>query len=202
MKNLCKIITTSMLVFTLGACSSNETVSKSNTVSVHELSEKENAILSTTSDKSFIFNFKVDDEYKEVRVWIEKYESGVLVDDRLNLITTEGEENGSIIFATSKKDNSQKPLIFNIGISSDGSTSSISSFDTDSVELDNMASTWSHIPEKITQIEGELVLASICYSSNGEMTSLTQDFYKDVDAHMNELEKYDVVYLLKTEFIN
>jgi len=32
------------------------------------------------------------------------------------------------------------------------------------------------------------------------MSSLPNDFYKDVDGHMSELEEYDVVYLLKTEF--
>lgn len=33
------------------------------------------------------------------------------------------------------------------------------------------------------------------------MSSLTNDFYDDVAGHMNELEEYDVAYLLKAEFV-
>lgn len=33
------------------------------------------------------------------------------------------------------------------------------------------------------------------------MSSLTTDFYDDMEAHKSELEKYDVVYLLRAEFI-
>jgi len=201
MKSVIKLISTAMLVFTLGACS-NEVVSKSNTVSVEKLSEKENAILSTTSDKSFVFDFSVDDENKEVRVWIEKYEFGVLVKDKISDLTSMVENTGYIIFTTSKKDESQKHDTLNIGISSNNTFSSLSNFDTDSNELEKMSSTWSSFPDEVTEVKGEVVLASICYSSTGDLPSLTEDFYKDVEAHMKELEEYDVVYLLKTEFVN
>ena len=173
---------------------------KSNTISAAELTERENAILSTTSDKSFVFDFNIDSEYKVVSVWVEKYEFGELVDDKISSITTQVEGNGSIIFATSKVDDSQKQHTFNIGISGNGSMGSISSFDTNSYDLDAMSSVWGNFQEENNSIEGEVVLASICYSSDGRMSSLTTDFYKDVDGHMNELEDYDVVYLLKAEF--
>jgi hypothetical protein len=117
MKSFFKLISTAMLVFTLGACS-NEAVSKSNTVSVDKLSEKENAILSTTLDRSFVFDFNIDNENKEVRVWIEKYESGVLVEDKISDLTSMVKKTGYIIFTTSKKVESQKHDTFNIGISS------------------------------------------------------------------------------------
>ncbi|MFE7064957.1 hypothetical protein ACFVAD_22765 [Sutcliffiella sp. NPDC057660] len=201
MKSFIQLISIAMLVLTLCACS-NEAVSKSNTVSVEKLSEKENAILSTTSDKSFVFDFNIENEKKEVRVWIEKYEFGELVEDKISDLTSMVEKTGYIIFTTSKKEESQKHHTFNIGISSNDTFSSLSNFDTDSDKLEKMSSTWSSFPDEITEVNGEVVLASICYSSTGDMTSLTKDFYKDVEAHMNELEECDVVYLLKTEFIN
>src|SRR5699024_3188990 len=86
-----------LLVFALVAC--NDSNSKSNTISAVELTDRENMILSTTSDQSFVFDFKIGSEYKEISVWIEKYEVGELVDDRLSHITTEVEESGSIMFA-------------------------------------------------------------------------------------------------------
>lgn len=50
-------------------------------------------------------------------------------------------------------------------------------------------------------IEGEMVLGSICYSNGTQIDTLNSDFYQDVDGHINELEKYDVVYLLKADFM-
>ena len=122
-----------------------------------------------------------------------------MVNDRISSITSQVEENGSIIFATSKAVGSPKQYTFNIGISSNNSIGSKVPR-TNSDDLDAMSSVWGNIQGENNSIEGELVLASICYSSDGHMSSLTTDFYQDVDGHMNELENYDVVYLLKAEF--
>ncbi|MGN7387905.1 hypothetical protein [Sporosarcina sp. SAFN-015] len=191
------LIMAALLVFVLSACVTNN--AKSNTISAVELTERENAILSTTSDNSFVFDFNVDSEYEEVSVWIEKYELGKLVNNRISSITSQVEENGSVIFATSKAVG-RKQYTFNIGISSNNSIGSTSRIETNSDDLDAMSSVWGNIQGENNSIEGEVVLASICYSTDGHMSSLTTDFYQDVDGHMNELEKYDVVYLLKAEF--
>ncbi|WP_262176455.1 hypothetical protein [Saccharococcus sp. Marseille-Q5394] len=192
------LIIVALLVFVLSACVTND--AKSHSISAVELTERENAILSTTSDNSFVFDFNVDSEYKEVSVWIEKYELGKLVNDRISSITSQVEENGSIIFATSKAVGSQKQYTFNIGISSNNSIGSTSRIETNSDDLGAMSSVWGNIQGENNSIEGEVVLASICYSTDGHMSSLTTDFYQDVDGYMNELENYDVVYLLKAEF--
>lgn len=196
MKKLFVLLLLGLLSLVLVACSQKDM--ESNTIATSELTEREKAILSTTSDKSFVFDFNIDSEYEEITVWVEKFESGNLVDDGLGHITTQAGENGSIIFTTSKNDN-EKQNIFNIGISTDESTSSIIISDT---ALEEMASVWNHIPEKKSLANGEVVLANICYSDdeNG-MQSLTTDFYDDVDGHMGELAEYDVVYLLKAEFL-
>ncbi|MFD1068203.1 hypothetical protein [Oceanobacillus locisalsi] len=165
-----------------------------------ELTEREDAILSTASDKSFVFDFNVDDEYKEAAVWIEKYEAGNLVDNRLGYITTEAERSGSIIFTLSEDVNDANN-IFNIGVSTEENLTSAHVPDEKSNDIENMLSEWGSIPEKVALDNGEVVLANISYSDdeNG-MHSLTTDFYEDAADHMNELEQYDVVYLLKAEF--
>ncbi len=186
-------------VFVLSACANNE--SHSNTISSVELTERESAILTITSDMSFVFDFNIDDEYKELSVWVEKYEFGKLVEDKISSILTPVEESGSIIIGTSKWNGSRNQKTFNIGISANGDTSSISSFDEDIAGLDKMSSVWGDFQEKNKPIEGEVLLASICYSSGESgMSSLRNDFYKDAEGHMSELEEYDVVYLLKAEF--
>ncbi len=184
----------------LSAC--NKSDSNSNTISVADITDRENIILSTTTDKSFVFDFEIDGEYKEVSVWIEKYEDGELVDDRLNEITTQIKESGSIIFSSLKSSSTGKQQTFNIGIGSDGSTGSISGYDFNSKDLDNMVSVWGSFPGELSLNQGELVLANICYSNdeNG-VSSLITDFYKDPAGNINKLKEYDVAYLLKAEFI-
>lgn len=91
--------------------------SQSNTISTVEL-----------SDKSFVFDFDIDDEYKRLSVWVEKYELGKLVDDKISYIITPVENSGSIIFATLKADRSRNYQTLNIGITGNDGAGSISSF--------------------------------------------------------------------------
>lgn len=200
MKRLFAILILGLLTLALSACSNNNAADL-NTISASELTERESAILSTTSDTSFVFDFNIDNEYEEVAIWIEKYESGNLVDDRLGHITTQTEQNGSIIFTLSKNNN-ENTNIFNVGVGADGGTASMNVSDENLNGLENMESVWGNIPEKKALDNGEVVLANICYSNdeNG-MQSLTTDFFEDAAGHINELEEYDVAYLLKAEFI-
>lgn len=199
MKRTLTILASALLLFILSAC--NDSNTNSNTISVAELTERENAILSSSSNISFVFDFNIDKEYKEVTVWIEKYELGNLVENKLSELTMQVEGDGSIIITNPKTTYSQNQPIFNSAISSKEGVSTISAFDPNSNGLDDMSSVWGPFPKKRNIIEGELVLGSICYSKAGIMKSLTADFYQDVDGHINELEKYDVVYLFKAEFI-
>lgn len=196
MKKICTILVSALLVSILSAC--GNTNSNSNTISVVELTEREKALLDTTSDISYVFDYTVDREYKQASVWIERYELGVLVDDKISHITTQVDEEGLIIFATVR----QKHGLFNIGISSKDDLVSINGFDTKSDGLDDMLRVWGDFEEGKTSTEGEIVLASICYSNDDSMGSLTSDFYKDIAANLNQLEDYDVAYILKAEFIN
>jgi hypothetical protein len=199
MKRLIPFLIAVIFLLALSACDNSK--SKLNSISTAELTDRENAIISTTSDKSFVFDFNIDEDYEEVSVWIEKYQSGKLMGEKISSITSEVKKNGSIIFTTSKTNDGQKEHSFNIGISSNGSIASISGVDSKSGELADMSSVWGTFQGENTLIEGEVVLASICYSNDDSMASLTTDFYKDVDGHLSELEDYDVAYILRAEFI-
>ncbi|MDQ0159406.1 hypothetical protein [Alkalibacillus salilacus] len=200
MKRLFTKLTIIFVLIVLSACNNSD--SNSNTISVSETTDRENIILSTTTDKSFVFDFEIDDEYKEVSVWIEKYEAGELVDDRLSNVKTQISESGSIVFSNSKNSNTENQHTFNIGIGSNGSTGSISGYDLNSNDLDNMASVWGSFLEELSVDQDELVLANIGYSNNENgMSSLSKDYYEDPEGNNNELKKYDVAYLLKAKFI-
>ncbi|MBK5461665.1 hypothetical protein [Peribacillus sp. TH27] len=187
----------SLLSFSLVACKNAEPKSETS-LSVSKLTEREKSILTNTSEHSFLIDFDVDDTYKKMSVWVEKYEAGKLVEDEMGLMTTGIKDNGTIIFTTSKTPEKQNLSMFNISIQSDDGVSTATylekieekdSIVTGSIETINMLKT------------NKLVLASICYSSGHEgMHSLSTDFYNDMDSHINELKDYDVVYLLRSEF--
>ncbi|GAA0323891.1 hypothetical protein [Oceanobacillus sp. FSL W7-1281] len=199
MKRLFRVFIIGLSTLALVACS--QTATDANSLSVSELTEREDAILSIASDKSFVFDFNIDSEYKEASVWIEKYEAGKLVDDRLAHLTTEVEQSGSIIVTLSENTNENNNS-FNIGVGTNENLTSINVSDTDLTGLESMANVWGSTSEKLAIDNGEAVLANISYSDdeNG-MHSLTTEFFEDAAGHMNELEEYDVAYLLKAEFV-
>lgn len=185
-----------MAIFSLSAC--NTFNSNTNTISTVELTDRENAILTTSADQSFVYDFNLDSDYKEVSVWIEKYESGELVNDRISKITSRVEDNGSIIMTSTKTDNQ---IAFNIGVNSDDGVSSIRGFDTNAEGFANASSVSSDIHEDSISIEEGVVLASHSYSYDEYgMRSLSADFFKNPEDHLHEIEGYDVVYILKAEF--
>lgn len=187
------------LVFALSACGNSHL--KSNTIVEAELTDRENAILSTISNQSFVFDFNIDREYSEVTVWVEKYEFGKRVDDLIGGNKTQVTENGSIIFTTNHPESTLNQT-FNLGVNGRGSTATYTFSDIISNNgEEGMHTMWGSINEEMDITNGELVLASICYAwGDGSMRSLSPDFYKDVESHIDEIENYDVVYLLKSKF--
>ncbi|MGG4265902.1 hypothetical protein [Peribacillus simplex] len=182
----------SLLLLSLVACNANE-----NNLSVPELTAREDAILANTSEHSFLFDFNVDDTYKEMTVWVEKYEFGKLVEDEKGRMTGI-EKNGTIIFTTSRTDDEQNLSFFNISIQSDDGVTT-GSYSEKIAEKDSSVS---GSIETINMLNtNKLVLASICYLNGDEgMHSLSNDFYNDMDSHINELKDYDVAYILRSEF--
>lgn len=193
------LILITIFAFVLSACDSDSSNTKAdtNTISSTDLSKMEKAILSTTSDDSFVFNFNIDNKYNEMSVQIEKYKKGDLVDDKLTQISLEVSDGKGAIIITSQKDNAEvNHPTFNIGINSGGSTGSTSVLDND---VDNKKGATGSFQENEISIEdGEAVLAGIVISKN-ENTSMSfrSNFYEE----SSEMEKYDVVYLFIAKLI-
>lgn len=197
MKKIILSIILSLLSFSLVACKADDQKSE-NILSVPELTAREKAILENSSEHSFLIDFSVDDTYKEMSVWVEKYEFGKLVEPEMGRMTTGIEKNGTIIFTTSKTDDDQKRSMFNVSIQKDDGTDTV----TYPEKIAKKDASVSGSPDKIViKKDNKPVLASICYSSNQEgIRSLSTDFHGDTEGHMDELKEYDVVYLLRSEF--
>lgn len=189
-----------ILLFILAACTDKG--SHSNTITVADLSDREDVILSTITDQAFVFDFNVDSEYEEVTVRMEKYEFGQLVEQSRNELTAMVEETGSTVFSASKTSDESNEKIFYIGVGGKRGSVSNMKADKEIVDVKNMSSVWGNFSESKTFEEGkEIVLASIGYSSSESgVSSFNNDFYDNMEAHMDELEEFDIALVLKAEF--
>lgn len=190
------MILATSLALIFSAC--DDSVDTNNTISEAELTDRESAILSATTDKSFVFDFNIDSTYNELSVWVEKYELGELVDDKIAHLTTNVKDNGQIIFSLLESYDDENLSMFNVSIVDEGGTSRGSYLDE---ILEGASSTWGSNQAENIAIEGEIVLANITFSEDTGMSSLSTDFFSDVENHLDEIKDYDVVYLLKSEFI-
>ncbi|HLS65641.1 MAG TPA: hypothetical protein VK029_01485 [Pseudogracilibacillus sp.] len=196
-----KIYFTTVLFILIFIVACTNTSSSKNEITVAKLTERENAILSTMTEQSFVFDFHVDHTYEEVSVWVEKYEFGQLVERNIIEITAMIAESGFIIFTQSKLPFENKEKVFYIGVGDESGSSSITHVDEKINDLKEMSTVWGTFSESKKANEREVVLASIGYSSEESgINSPTTDFYEDMEAHMDELDVFDVSYVLKAEF--
>lgn len=194
-----------MVVIFLSACGNDNHESESNadTISPTELSKREDAIISTTAENSFVFDYKLSTAFKEVEVWIEKYESGKLVDDELNKLSTQiDRDDGMIILAASEIDGE---TTYHLGISDKGGTSStFNTPDHDSKhKADQLVESSQLTNKKTFKDSEENILATITYSDdeNKPGTEITNDFFEKPESHADDLNDYDIAYVLKAKFI-
>ncbi|MCO0597073.1 hypothetical protein NGI46_06290 [Peribacillus butanolivorans] len=219
MKKILYTAILTLIVLTMGACNNTNNISKSksdNTLSEAKLTDREKDILSTTTDQSFVFEYHMaDSTYKEVSVWVEKYESGKRVEDKKIHVTAGLKNNGTIIFATSTPTSHQNESMFSVSINSKGDTTTGSNLETitkegseqskslknSEINTESVMSVWGSNEAENILISDKMVLASVGYSyGEGSMRTLSQDFYSDMDHHINEIKDFDVVYLLRSEF--
>lgn len=187
-----------LFLLLLAACSSSNETELENALSEVDLTNREKFLLSSTSDHFVVFDFQADKKYKQISVWVDQYEFGKLVGQKLNHITMEIEETGTLIFAKSKQLGDEGNITFNISVESNHASGGTST--TQKVVTTNQ-STWGSNPLEEIPINGSIILATMSSSNGNGMSSLSSEFYTDLDSRIGEIADYDVVYVLKSEFL-
>ncbi|SES35555.1 hypothetical protein [Psychrobacillus sp. OK032] len=185
-----------LLLLFLGACN-NET-KLNNALTEVQLTDREKFLLSATSDQSFVFDFHADSKYKQISVWVDQYEFGKLVGEKIIHLTMDIEENGTLIFSTFENIGEEENVKFNISVKSNNASGGNSR--THVERMTNQSTRGSNPLEEIP-INGNVVLATISKSNGNGMSSLSSEFYTDLDNRLGEISNYDVVYVLKSEFL-
>lgn len=190
-----------LLIGTLAGCNDEASESEVNRIAVSDLNSREEAILSTTAGASSVFNF-TNTSYEEVAVWIEKYQSGELVEDEIGSIKTLAADKGSIILAAGKAVDDEKSQVYHIGIGDESGTSSTSFIIKNPSNSNKMSVMYGELSQEQALNQKELVLATIAYSNENEqgISSIPVDFYENPKAHLDVLKKYSTVYVIKAKF--
>ncbi len=170
-----------------------------NSISEAKLSEREKAILTSTAEQSFVFDFTTDDHYKEAEVWVDKYEAGKFIGE-VNHLSMEIKNSGTMIFTTSRMSQESDPATFTVSISSDGNIGT--GWNPEMINKEEMSAIWGSNSSDAISIEEDIVLGYIGYARNEQesVSSLSTGFYGDMENRMDELGKFDIVYLLKCKF--
>lgn len=187
----------------LVACDNSQSITENkSTIGPSELTEREQALLTTAASQSFVYDFSVDKEFKNVNIWVDKYEFGKRVTDHPNGVTVELDEHeGTIIFSTNRVIGHEDQLAFRIGVHSDQSTAVGEYTETMPKDYEkNLVSGWGHNISGEESLIPNMVLGSINYSSDGNVTSFHNQLQLDSEMFHEELKEYDVSFLFRVNF--
>lgn len=196
---------------------------QNNTIKKVKLTEKDEKILSINQNRTLMFDYKADKEYKEFKFWVEKYEAGVLVDNHVVKSSMEKGETddkhlnekmqGTITFnvleltADSNIGREQTEVIFNLVNNMAPKEKSITWNSMQGIDILSEDSTeiWSNMvsdfEQKTMKIDGEMLLASVMYiKGDNDLIMYPNGFYSVPKITEEHLKNYDVAYLLKAEF--
>ncbi|MDI6706090.1 MAG: hypothetical protein QME73_07520 [Bacillota bacterium] len=202
-KKLLSFLTVAVLALSLAACSSN--VGKnSNTIYEAQLTDREKMFLSIVNNKYFVFDFNVDENYKWVEIWVDRYEFGEKASVRSKLGTGLAmNEKGMLVITVNDADRMKSN--WTITVESGGGTSTGRFAEEYIADEDASFSSVSgtRSSKSISIDDYEIVLAGICYknqNAGSSMGFLTDEFFNDPDRNLREIENYDLVYLVKCKF--
>lgn len=183
------------LISLMSACSNN-------TIAEAELTSREDYILMTTADQSFVYDFNLGNESKEAEIWVERYEFGELVEPSVSKMWTDVEGEGFILFSLSDThvNSNEKRIEMGIfGESGGGSGTSIDEIIAQ--EVDGGMTTWqSVVTDAVNISEGDITLGSLSISTSDSMKTLSPEFFEDIEGNSQEIQDYDVVYIFKANF--
>ncbi|MDW0109431.1 hypothetical protein [Sporosarcina aquimarina] len=187
------------ILLVISGCSSIN--AETNTITVSDLTNREQALLSMNTDNAFMFDYDVDKEFKEVSVWVEKYEDGKFAHDPISSFITPVEKDGTILFTLQRPIPGFDQSVLNLGVISKDGSGSVQNSDEQPEKFEEMASTASTFSGELNPLNEENVIATICFSKNDAgLSTITSSYYEDPEANVEELAQYDLVYVLKVQF--
>lgn len=186
-------------IMLISACAATE----KNKMTIPELTDRENQLIENTADFSYIFDYTADQNYTEASLWVEKYEKGVKTDEPISQLSTPlpGESTNGSVILTVKKTIDDK-LLFDASISDLNGFAGIHNEEA-LPKGESLATLWDSNPQEGLPLSEDMLLGSLIFTESKEgvpVSSLSSDFYEQKVDFSKNLQKYDVVYLVRASF--
>ena len=105
-----RLMLCTFILFLLSACSNREE-NENNTIAAAELSEREKTLLHATAGNIlFIYNLSLESQ-GVLNVWLDKYEYGELIEEKISSVEAAVNENGQILVALIEVPNSKATIV-------------------------------------------------------------------------------------------
>ncbi len=212
MRKFLLVLTTIIILLSLSSCSTaknttkpaTNTTTNTNFISEIKITDREKLLLSVVNNEYFIFDFNVDNKYKWVDVWVDRYELGRKTTSIGKLSTgLSSGKKGMIIAAVSDFDKKKQNWTLVVNKSGASATSKLTQ-EFKTPENSSFSKMWGTNTSKTIPVNSkEITLANICYQDqrkSNSMSSLTDKFFNAPDQNTKEIVKYDYVFLLKCKF--
>ncbi|MDT9754835.1 hypothetical protein ABEO47_00985 [Heyndrickxia faecalis] len=175
-----------------------------NTFKPAKLTANEEAILHASTDNSFLYQYRVDPhKYKSVRIWLEEYKYGKLVNGDLFELEGEAGKKGTIMFTASPVSENSKRYKIIEGIYTGKGNTTFSTFKTfpQAGDKDINAFSLSGV-DSAESASGKKILGAIGFSKDDSAPAPPLHDFEDLRKHKKEIQSYATLLVVRCEFKN
>ena len=194
-----KYISIALSVFFISLCLISCKKETANEIAPKNLTEGQKEIvnlLSTNNQEILLFEYKTEQEYKDVEVWVETYEKGILLNSLTGIKSSNLEKRPlDAQLAVTINQNPNFEWRFTV-LNSDGIAVS-GTFEQDDSDYE-FARGFGPIDDAVTIESGKEIVLYVSFFSNGELR-----MYEDFQRYAEQpelLKEYDYAQILKCKF--
>lgn len=185
------------LLLLLSACGSRE-AEETNTIAAADLSEREKTLLHATAGHIlFIYNLSLESE-GVLDVWVEKYEYGELLEERIGLVEAAVSKKGQILVALIEVPQS-KQMIIRVSIINEAGYESNGGI----IKLPDIGAFGygTLISDEGTSLKEDMAIGQLIYAGESNFFKTSQEnLGNDPAAIIKELKDRPEVYLVRSSF--
>ncbi|MEK4090757.1 MULTISPECIES: hypothetical protein [unclassified Viridibacillus] len=203
MKQILLVLAACLSVFVLTGCSEKVDKELSENYIQHlELSKREKSLIQAVTgdgdNPTFIHEFKVDEKWKSVKLWVEKYEYGQLKEKDAVAISVGIEEKGKFVVSFRRLPNGKPNAIVRVALIDDKAIYSSEG----NIKLPKTGSSGSaNIVSEKVKVGQDMVLAQVIYSKQDQNISIGDwNLYNNPNELAEKTSKYPAVYFVLCSF--
>ncbi|MBK3496946.1 hypothetical protein JFL43_19200 [Viridibacillus sp. YIM B01967] len=197
------LLATCLAAVAIAGCSetTEKEISK-NSIQHLELTGRESSLIQAIAGSSnnpiFLHEFKVEEKWKSLSIWLEKYEYGQLKDKDLARIYVGIKEKGDLVVSFRKTPGESSDTIVKIAVLDDKGSSSTET----SIKLPKYDSfAWGEVVTDKVELAQDMILAQMIFPDNDESISIGHtDLYNDPVALVEATTDYPAVYFVRCSF--